>query len=75
MNTVTLPAADLKQALPGLSKSFSARSHLPVLQSVRLTRTLAGVVTLAATDLDRSQLQPRTIAAWPAIDVLSRLSS
>jgi DNA polymerase III sliding clamp (beta) subunit (PCNA family) len=52
MNTVTLPAADLKQALPGLSKVVSRRSHLPVLQSVRLTRTLAGVVTLAATDLD-----------------------
>jgi len=52
MNTVTLPAADLKQALPGLSKVVSRKSTLPVLQSVRLTRTLAGVVTLSATDLD-----------------------
>ena len=52
MNTVTLPAADLKQALPGLSKVVSRKSTLPCLQSVRLTRTPAGVVTLAATDLD-----------------------
>jgi len=52
MNTVTLPAADLKQALPGLSKVVSRKSTLPVLQSVRLTRTEAGVVTLSATDLD-----------------------
>ena len=52
MNTVTLLAADLKQALPGLSKVVSRKSTLPVLQSVRLTRTLAGVVTLSATDLD-----------------------
>ena len=52
MNTVTLPAADLKQALPGLSKVVSRKSTLPVLQSVRLTRTETGVVTLSATDLD-----------------------
>ena len=52
MNTVTLPAADLKQALPGLSKVVSRKSTLPCLQSVRLTRTQAGVVTLSATDLD-----------------------
>ena len=52
MNTVTLPAADLKQALPGLSKVVTRKSHLPVLQSVRLTRNQAGVVTLSATDLD-----------------------
>ena len=52
MNTVTLPAADLKQALPGLNKVVSRKSTLPVLQSVRLTRTEAGVVTLSATDLD-----------------------
>ena len=52
MNTITLPAADLKQALPGLSKVVSRKSSLPVLQSVRLTRNPAGVVTLSATDLD-----------------------
>jgi len=52
MNTVTLPAQDLKQALPGLSKVVSRKSTLPVLQSVRLTRTEAGIVTLSATDLD-----------------------
>ena len=52
MNQIILPAADLKQALPGLSKVVSRKSSLPVLQSVRLTRTEAGVVTLTATDLD-----------------------
>jgi DNA polymerase III sliding clamp (beta) subunit (PCNA family) len=52
MNTITLPAADLKQALPGLSKVVSRKSTLPCLQSVRLTRTQAGIVTLSATDLD-----------------------
>ena len=52
MNQITLPAADLKQALPGLSKVVSRKSTLPVLQSVRLTRTQSGVVTLSATDLD-----------------------
>ena len=52
MNTITLPAADLKQALSGLSKVVSRKATLPVLQSVRLTRTQAGVVTLSATDLD-----------------------
>ena len=52
MNQVILPAADLKQALPGLSKVVSRKSTLPVLQSVRLTRTEAGIVTLTATDLD-----------------------
>ena len=38
--------------MPGLSKVVSRKSTLPCLQSVRLTRTQAGVVTLAATDLD-----------------------
>ena len=52
MNQITLPAADLKQALPGLSKVVSRKSALPCLQSVRLTRNQAGVVTLSATDLD-----------------------
>ena len=52
MNQITLPAADLKQALPGLSKVVSRKSHLPCLQSVRLTRNQAGIVTLSATDLD-----------------------
>jgi DNA polymerase III sliding clamp (beta) subunit (PCNA family) len=52
MNQITLPAADLKQALPGLGKVVSRKSTLPVLQSIRLTRDHAGVVTLSATDLD-----------------------
>ena len=52
MNQITLPAADLKQALPGLSKVVSRKSHLPCLQSVRITRNQIGIVTLSATDLD-----------------------
>lgn len=52
MNQITLPAADLKQALPGLSKVISRKTTLPVLQTVRLTRDQAGKVTLSATDLD-----------------------
>jgi len=52
MNQITLPAADLKQALPGLSKVVSRKSTLPVLQSVRLTRNQDGCVSLSATDLD-----------------------
>lgn len=52
MNQITLPAADLKQALPGLSKVVSRKTTLPVLQSVRVRRALDGFVTLSATDLD-----------------------
>ena len=42
MNQIILPAADLKQALPGLSKVVTRKSTLPVLQSIRLTRTQDG---------------------------------
>ena len=52
MNQITLPAADLKQALSGLSKVVSRKSTLPVLQTVRLARDAAGRVSLSATDLD-----------------------
>ena len=52
MNQITLPAADLKQALPGLSKVVSRKSTLPVLQTVRVTRAIDGYVSLTATDLD-----------------------
>ena len=52
MNQITLPAADLKQALPGLAKVVSRKTTLPVLQSVRVSRALDGFVTLSATDLD-----------------------
>ena len=52
MNQITLPAADLKQALSGLSKVVSRKSSLPVLQTVRLARDAAGRVSLSATDLD-----------------------
>ena len=62
MNQITLSAADLKLALPGLSKVVSRKTTLPVLQSVRLTRTEAGIVTLSATPRYVRQLQPRTLA-------------
>ncbi len=52
MNQITLPVAELKTALSGLSKVVSRKSTLPVLQSIRLSRDVEGRVTLAATDLD-----------------------
>jgi DNA polymerase III sliding clamp (beta) subunit (PCNA family) len=56
MNQITLPAADLKQALPGLSKIIGKRTTLPVLSHIRLTRNLQGDVNLAATDLDSTAI-------------------
>lgn len=53
MNTeITLPAAELKQALPGLSKVISKKTTLPVLQTLKVSRERNGQVTLQATDLD-----------------------
>ena len=52
MNQITLPSADLKQALPGLSKVVNRKSTLPVLQTIRVTRSPEGLVSLSATDLD-----------------------
>ena len=49
---ITLPIAELKQALPGFSKLISKPRTLPVLQSVRVSRNNLGVVTLEGTDLD-----------------------
>lgn len=49
---ITLPVAELKQALPGLAKLVSKSRTLPVLQSVRVQRDAEGVVTLEVTDLD-----------------------
>jgi len=52
MNQITLPAAELKQALSGLNKIVGRRSTLPVLEHIRLTRDRNGDVNLEATDLD-----------------------
>jgi DNA polymerase III sliding clamp (beta) subunit (PCNA family) len=50
--TIELPVNELKDALPGLNKVVSKSSHLPVLQSVRVSRSKAGRITLQTTDLD-----------------------
>ena len=49
---ITLPVAELKQALPGLSKLVAKSRSLPVLQSVRINRDVAGIVTIEGTDLE-----------------------
>lgn len=49
---ITLPVAELKQALPGLSKLIGKSRTLPVLQSVRVQRDAQGIVTIEGTDLD-----------------------
>jgi DNA polymerase III sliding clamp (beta) subunit (PCNA family) len=49
---ITLPVAELKEALPGLTKVIGKSRTLPALQTVRVTRNQEGIVTLHATDLD-----------------------
>lgn len=49
---ITLPVAELKEALPGLKKIIGSSRTLPVLQTVRVTRDQKGDVRLQATDLD-----------------------
>ncbi len=49
---ITLPVAELKQALPGLGKLVSKSRTLPVLQSLRVQRDDQGIVTIAGTDLE-----------------------
>ena len=49
---ITLPVAELKQALPGFSKLISRTRTLPVLQSVRVQRDNQGHVTIEGTNLD-----------------------
>ena len=49
---ITLPIAELKEVLPGLKKITGNSRTLPVLNTVRISRTPEGVVTLSATDLD-----------------------
>jgi hypothetical protein len=53
MNTqIAISVAELKEALPGLTKVIGRSRTLTALQTVRVTRTPEGVVTLHATDLD-----------------------
>ena len=47
-----IPVAELKEALPGLTKVIGKSRSLPVLQTVRINRNPEGIVTLSATDLD-----------------------
>jgi len=49
---IKLPVAELKEALPGLTKIIGKSRTLPVLQTVRINRNSEGIVTLHATDLD-----------------------
>jgi DNA polymerase III sliding clamp (beta) subunit (PCNA family) len=49
---IELPVTELRNALTGLIKVIGRRASLPVLQSVRVARDKAGVITLQGTDLD-----------------------
>ena len=51
MQPITLPMAELKPALSGLSKLIR-KSGLPVLKTIKVERTADGWITLTATDLD-----------------------
>jgi hypothetical protein len=42
VNQITIPAADMKQALSGLHKVVGHRSSLPALQSLKLSRNTEG---------------------------------
>jgi DNA polymerase III sliding clamp (beta) subunit (PCNA family) len=49
---IVLPAAELKEAVSGLSKVINRSARLPVLQHVRVSRDQKGSVSLQTTDLD-----------------------
>jgi DNA polymerase III sliding clamp (beta) subunit (PCNA family) len=53
MKPISLPNAELKPALTGLSKIIQKHSHLPVLKCVKIERTSDGWIALTATDLDQ----------------------
>jgi hypothetical protein len=42
MNPITIPVAELKPALTGLSKVIHVRATMPVLQCIKLERTAEG---------------------------------
>src|SRR6185295_19733150 len=52
MEIITLPLAELKPALTGLSKVVAKRSTLPILGMVKIERTADGWIALTGTDLD-----------------------
>ena len=52
MNPITLPIAELKPALMGLSKVIAKRASLPVLSTIKIDRDNDGRISLSATDLD-----------------------
>ncbi len=71
-NAITLPVQILKNTvLPGLGRLIGRSRTLPVLQSIRVTRSSGGNVTLHATDIDShaiynmAEKQP-----GPALDML-----
>ncbi|WP_050025394.1 hypothetical protein [Verrucomicrobium sp. BvORR034] len=53
MTPISLPMAELKPALTGLGKIIHRQSTLPVLQCLRIERTVDGWVCLTATNLER----------------------
>ncbi len=52
MNPITLPMAELRPALAGLSKIITRRPTLPVLGCIRIERTKTNQIELTGTDLD-----------------------
>ncbi len=52
MKPITLPIAELKPALSGLSKLIRKSASIPVLKHIKVERTAEGWITLTATDLD-----------------------
>ena len=52
MESITLPLAELKPALLGLSKVVNKRPTLPVLGMIKIERTADGWIALTGTDLD-----------------------
>lgn len=63
MNPITLPIAELRPALAGLSKIITRRPTLPVLGCIRIERTKTNRIELAATDLDTSAVVQLETAA------------
>ena len=52
MNQITLPVSELKSALAGFNRVIQRKTTLPVLQTIKLSRTAEGRVSLTGTDLD-----------------------
>ena len=68
---IVIPVQELKAALPGLNKIVSKPSTLAVLQSVRVARDAAGIVSLMATDLDAfATYTVKETQSGPAMEIL-----